>query len=79
MEIHKRGLPVNYVKKHIVNRQVIQMCFLLFYLFKIITSIIKANTIIVSKTKPNKSKSTIINKITSIIAPPPFLKHKVTD
>lgn len=35
-------------------------------------NIIKANTIIVSTTKANKSKYIIINKTASIIAPPPF-------
>ena len=52
------------------------MCFLLSYLLKIIITIIKANTIIASKIKPNKSKSIISNKIASIIAPPPFSQHK---
>ena len=46
--------------------------FFIAYLLKIITSIIKANTIIVSTTKPNKSKYIISNKTASIIAPPPF-------
>ena len=41
-----------------------------------IINIIKANTIIVSTTKANKSKYTISNKTASIIAPPPFLKAK---
>ena len=36
----------------------------------------KANTIIVSTTKANKSKYIISNKNASIIAPPPFLKAK---
>ena len=47
------------------------MCFFIVYLLKIITSITKANTIIVSTTKPNKSRYIISNKIASIIAPPP--------
>ena len=34
----------------------LQMCFFIVYLLKIITSIIKANTIIVSTIKQNKSK-----------------------
>ena len=38
------------------------MCFFIVYLLKIITSIIKANTIIVSTTKPNKSKYIISNE-----------------
>ena len=50
----------------------LQMCFFIVYLLKIITSIIKANTIIVSTTKPNKSRYIISNKTASIIAPPPF-------
>ena len=50
----------------------LQMCFFIVYLLKIITNIIKANTIIVSTTKPNKSKYIISNKTASIIAPPPF-------
>ena len=59
------------LKKHI-NRQVTDVFFLIFYLLKIITSIIKANTIIVSTTKPNKSKHIISNKTASIIVPPSF-------
>ena len=39
-------------------------------------NIIKANTIIVSTTKVNKSKYIISNKTASIIAPPPFLKDE---
>ena len=58
-------------KKHIKLGK-LQMCFFVVYLLKIITSIIKANTIIVSTTKPNKSKYIISNKLASIIAPPPF-------
>ena len=52
------------------------MCFFIVYLLKIITNIIKANTIIVSTIKANKSKYIISNKNASIIAPPPFLKAK---
>ena len=59
-----------YVKKH-TELGKLQMCFFIFYLLKIITSITKANTIIVSTTKPNKSKYIISNKTASIIAPPP--------
>ena len=51
------------------------MCFFIVYLLKIITSIIKANTIIVSTIKPNKSMYIISNKIASIIAPPPHSQH----
>ena len=77
MEIHKRGLPVNYVKN--TSTVKLQMCFFIVYLLKIITSIIKANTIIVWATKPNKSKYISSNKTASIIAPPPFSQLKVTD
>ena len=42
------------------------MCFFIVYLLKIITNITKANTIIVSTTKPNKSRYIISNKIASI-------------
>jgi len=55
------------------------MCFFIVYLLKIITSTTKANTIIVSTTKPNKSKYIISNKIASIIAPPPRSRLRVTD
>ena len=47
--------------------------FFIVYLLKIITSIIKANTIIVLTTNANKSKYIISNKTASIIAPPPLL------
>jgi hypothetical protein len=50
------------------------MCFFIVYLLKIIT---KANTIIVSTTKPNKSKYIISNKTASIIVPPPHSQHKL--
>ena len=53
--------------------------FFIVYLFKNITNIIKANTIIVSTTNANKSKYIISNKTASIIAPPPFSQHKVVD
>ena len=53
------------------------MCFFIVYLLKITTSIIKANTIIVSTTKQNKSKYIISNKTASIIAPPPHSQHKL--
>ena len=53
------------------------MCFFIVYLLKIITNIIKANTIIVSITKPNKSKYIISNKTASIIVPPPHSQHKL--
>ena len=55
------------------------MCFLFVYLLKYIISINKANTIIVSTTKANKSMYIIANKTASIIAPPPFLVTKVTN
>ena len=60
--------------KNTSNRQVTDVFFIV-YLLKIITSIIKANTIIVSTTKPNKSKYIISNKTASIIAPPPFSRQ----
>lgn len=47
------------------------MCFFIVYLLKIITNIIKANTIIVSTTKLNKSRYIISNKTASIIVSPP--------
>ena len=53
----------------------LQMCFFIVYLLKIITSITKANTIIVSTIKPNKSRYIISNKTASIIAPPPSSQH----
>ena len=53
----------------------LQMCFFIVYLLRIIISIIKANTIIVSTTKLNKSRNIISNKTASIIAPPPFSQH----
>lgn len=53
------------------------MCFFIVYLLKIITNIIKANTIIVSTTKPNKSKYIISNKTVSIIALLPHSQHKL--
>ena len=70
MKNHKRGLPIKYVKNTSTTVK-LQMCFFIVYLLKIITSITKANTIIVSTTKPNKSRYIISNKIASIIAPPP--------
>ena len=62
------------VKTHLTVK--LQMCFLFVYLLKNTMNIIKANTIIVSTTKANKSKYIISNKTASIIAPPPFLKDK---
>ena len=56
-------------KKHIATVK-LQMCFLFVYLLKYKIVIIKANTIIVSTTKANKSKYIISNKNASIIAPP---------
>ena len=55
----------------------VQMCFFIVYLLKIITSIIKANTIIVSTIITNKSKYIISNKTASIIVPPPYSQHKL--
>ena len=71
MRNHKRGLPVNVNTSTPPSEQ---MCFLFIYLLKNTTNIIKANTIIVSITKANKSKYIISNKAAYIIAPPPFLK-----
>ena len=70
--IHKRGSPVYMYKKTHRTGQVTDVFFFIIYLLKITTSIIKANTIIVSTTKLNKSKYIISNKTASIIAPPPF-------
>ena len=56
--------------------QITDVCF--FYLLKIITSIIKANTTIVSATRPNKSKYIIVNKNPSIIVPPPLSSYNTT-
>ena len=65
-----------FASKYVKNTSTVklQMCFFIVYLLKIITNIIKANTIIVSTTKPNKSK---YNKTASIIAPPPHSQHKL--
>ena len=68
---HKCGLTPVGMKKHIATVK-LQMCFLFVYLLKNIMNIIKANTIIVSTIKANKSKYIISNKTASIIAPPPF-------
>ena len=75
MKNHKRGLPVN-VKTHRTG-QSYRCVFFIVYLLKIITSIIKANTIIVSTIKSNKSMYIISNKTASIIAPPPHSQHKL--
>ena len=72
MTNHKRGCQNKYVK-HTSKRAVTDVC--CFYLLKIIMTIIKANTQIVSVTKPNKSKYIISNKTASIIAPPPFSRQ----
>ena len=74
MKNHKRGLPC-YVK-NTSHLQVTDVFFIV-YLLKIITSTIKANTIIVSATMLNKSKYIISNKIASIIAPPPISQLKL--
>ena len=66
MTNHKRGCH-EYVLTHI-RVQFTDVCY--FYLLKIITSIIKANTIIVSAIKPKVSKYIITNKTSSIIVPP---------
>ncbi len=69
MTIHKRGCRIYMFNTHLLAK--VQMC-VIFYLLKIITSIIKANTIIVLAIRPNKSKYIISNKIASIIVPPPL-------
>ena len=70
MENPQTWFATIYVKTHL-QRSKLQMCFFIVYLLKIITIIIKANTIIVSTTKLNKSKYIISNKTASTIAPPP--------
>ena len=60
MTNHKRGCQNKYVK-HTSKRAVTDVC--CFYLLKIIMTIIKANTQIVSAIKPNKSKYIISKKI----------------
>ena len=75
MKNHKRGLPA-ICKKHIYLAS--DRCvFFIVYLLKIITSIIKANTIIVSTIKSNKSMYIISNKTASIIAPLLHSQHKL--
>ena len=70
MKNHKRGCRLECIK-NTSNQQVTDVFFIV-YLLKITTCIIKANTIIVSTTKLNKSMYIISNKTASIIAPPPF-------
>ena len=70
MEKPQTWFADEYVK-NTSNRQVTDVFFIA-YLLKIIISIIKANTTIVSATKPNKNMYIISNKAVSIIAPPPF-------
>jgi len=64
-------------KKHIYSVKFTDVFFIIVYLLKIIINIIKANTIIVSTIKLNKSNFIISNKIYSIIAPPPCSQHKL--
>ena len=71
MEKPQTWFASSYVKTHL-NRSKFTDVFFIIYLLKIITNIIKANTIIVSITKPNSSKYIISDKNASIIAPPPF-------
>ena len=79
MRNHKRGLPnFMYLKKH-TGLGKLQMCFFIVYLLKIITCIIKANTIIVLTIKLNKKMYIISNKTFSIIAPPPFSQLSAVD
>lgn len=63
------------MQKHIRPAQITDVFFIVYFL-KIITNIIKANTIIVSTINTNKSKYIISNKTPSIIAPPPHSQHK---
>ena len=64
MTNHKRGCQNKYVK-HTSKRAVTDVC--CFYLLKIIMTIIKANTQIVSAIKPNRSRYIISNNALSII------------
>jgi len=73
MKNHKCGCRY-YEKTHRTGK--VTDVFFIVYLLKIITSIIKANTIIVSTTNANKSMYIISNKTASIIAPPPFSQHR---
>ena len=76
MTNHKRGCQNKYVNTHL-NGQ-LQMC-VVFYLLKIIMTIIKANTQIISVIKPNKSKYIISNNALSIICTTSNLATKVTE
>ena len=76
MTNHKHGCQNKYVK-HTSKRAVTDVC--CFYLLKIIMTIIKANTQIVSITKPNKSKYIISNNALSIICITSNLVTKVTE
>ena len=76
MTNHKRGCQNKYVK-HTSKRAVTDVC--CFYLLKIIMTIIKANTQIVSVIKPNKSKYIISNNALSIICTTSNLATKVTE
>jgi len=68
----------NSYVKNTPNCQVYRCVFLSsIYLLKIIVTIIKANTTIVSTSKPNKSKYIISNKTASIIAPPPYSQQRL--
>lgn len=76
MTNHKRGCQNKYVKHTSVTARLDVCCF---YLLKIIMTIIKANTQIVSVTKPNKSKYIISNNALSIICTTSNLVTKVTE
>ena len=65
MEKPQSGLPVSLLNKPFTGQS--RMVYFFVYLLKIITSIIKANTTIVSAIKPNISKFIIVNKKLSII------------
>ena len=69
----------NLIVKNTSKSGKLQMCFCIVYLLKIIANIIKANTIIVSTTNPNKSKYIISNKIASIICTTSILAIEIAD
>ena len=68
------GLPIKSFKNHSPIKA--EWFLFFFYLLKIITSIIKANTTIVSATRPNKSRYIISNKAASIICTTPYSRNK---
>ena len=76
MTNHKRGCQNKYIE-HTSKRAVTDVC--CFYLLKIIMTIIKANTQIVSAIKPNRSRYIISNNALSIICTTSNLATKVTE